>query len=237
MGQMNVVNAMGSLPSGYCWPSSPQTYANDIVALITSYVNGEFSSLVMSESAPDSDYNDLPWIKVDSSNSLIGLFTFSADAAAWARTHPIEASSDVRQIWVGSEADLKTYDGGEDTTVTVSTGPFWEIDTDFEFRFPLGVGTSPGGTAVAVGQTGGEEEHTLTVAELPEHTHDAIWDKQDADGGGQLNFPYNGTDHDAGEGEITRATESTGDGDAHSIMPPYRGVYFIKRTARIFIRG
>jgi microcystin-dependent protein len=49
-------------------------------------------------------------------------------------------------------------------------------NTDFALpnlngRVPIGPGTSTSGTSFTLGQTGGEETHTLTVNELPAHAH------------------------------------------------------------------
>lgn len=42
---------------------------------------------------------------------------------------------------------------------------------DFRGRSPVGAGTGVGLTARAVGQTGGEEAHQLSIGELPSHNH------------------------------------------------------------------
>jgi microcystin-dependent protein len=42
---------------------------------------------------------------------------------------------------------------------------------DLQSRVPLGVGTGSGLSAYALGQQAGEENHTLTIAETPSHTH------------------------------------------------------------------
>jgi microcystin-dependent protein len=41
-------------------------------------------------------------------------------------------------------------------------------------RAPIGVGTGPGLSPVALGQTGGAESVTLTVSQMPAHTHTAM---------------------------------------------------------------
>lgn len=244
MATLNVTNIPGSLPSGYCWPAAPQTFYNDIIQLLTSYVTGQFSSFVFGADTPDPEYNDLPWIKVDAQNNLVGLYTYG-QYGLWARAHPVPYSSDIRMLWVGLEADLKTFDGGEDTPVTATTGPFWEVDHNFDFRFPLGPGTSPDATVVAVGDTGGVEDVTLTEAQMPLHGHSTIVntggeDQSDATGGlmvgpgSSVKAPFEGDPPTETAGE---QVAGAGGDESHTNMPPYRGCFIIKRTAREYIRG
>jgi hypothetical protein len=230
-----VTNVPGSFPSGYCWPSNPQTFANDLVNGMASYITGQFSPFVMGSTTPGAEYNSYPWIKTDVSNNLVGIYTYGS--YGWTRPHCVPQSGSERRLWVGIEADLQTYDGGEAATVDISHGPFWEVDHDFDAMFPVGPGTFAGGSTVAVGQTGGEDLHVLTIPEMPEHSHDMVWDKQDVAGGTQPNGVYNGSDNGAVVDDITRPTEVTGDGDGHNNLPPYRGAYVIKRTARLYYRG
>ncbi|KPJ66518.1 MAG: hypothetical protein AMJ43_07750 [Coxiella sp. DG_40] len=70
------------------------------------------------------------------------------------------------------------------------------------------------------GNTGGEATHTLTIAEMPAHTHEVDCSV------------FAGTAADArcgGENGETFSTNSTGGGEAHNNLPPYYElVYFIK---------
>lgn len=95
-------------------------------------------------------------------------------------------------------------------------GGEWELCKDV---FLLGAGGD-----YEVLSTGGEKEHTLSVEELPEHSH-------------QINDKGSGTDRDWGneyfnlpgsynESARTKwATSKTGGGKAHNNMPPYKAVY------------
>lgn len=67
-------------------------------------------------------------------------------------------------------------------------------------------------TARALGQVGGEENHILTVAEMPAHTHGGVITGGGA--GGSLGVGDNG---------VTGSTASAGDGGAHNNMAPYLG--------------
>ena len=83
------------------------------------------------------------------------------------------------------------------------------------------------GNGYNLGATGGEATHTLTVNEMPAHSHTP-------NGGGQ--FATNGTGPSAGFGSgpywfMQSNTSTVGGGAAHNNMPPYIVVNAWKRTA------
>lgn len=76
-----------------------------------------------------------------------------------------------------------------------------------------------------IGDVGGEYEHTLTVAELPAHTHA---EKSNL-GVGALEGIGRRTDAISTTVTTATLTGSTGSGDPHNNMPPYmRGYWLIK---------
>lgn len=84
------------------------------------------------------------------------------------------------------------------------------------------------GDSHAAGSTGGEETHTLTKAELPDHTHGYDYTGQsDATGTGAIKIVSPAGTANAYTGE---ATSNCG-GQAHNNMPPYLAVYTWRRTA------
>lgn len=58
---------------------------------------------------------------------------------------------------------------------------------DLRGRCPVGAGTGTGLSPRAVGQLGGEEQHTLTIPEMPSHTH--LMDGSYGRGGGDHRYP------------------------------------------------
>lgn len=81
--------------------------------------------------------------------------------------------------------------------------------------------TTSGGT---IGQTGGSQTHTLTVDELPAHSHGSVY-SQHADGTKNAAW-YTATGSNLAYGAV-----STGGGAAHNNMPPYIQVSVWRRTA------
>ena len=153
----------------------------------------------------------------------------------WLYKNPVVKEGYDRRIFVGTTTDLLSYDGGDGTAVAGDTfGPMWMVDTSFDARFPVGAGTFAASGAVAVNGTAtatsivGEDKHTLTISELPSHTHNVATLINDSISGGDPKFyPLQSTGNNL-------ASSSTGGDVAHNNLPPFYGVYFIKRTSRVY---
>ena len=102
-------------------------------------------------------------------------------------------------------------------------GGTWEQLRD---RFLLGCGTKENGTI------GGEENHTLSVSELPSHNH-GIYSGYGEGSNNTDAYRYQFWAsaaqgwHESGQ----LATSYRGNGQAHNNMPPYLAVYMWKRIS------
>ena len=103
-------------------------------------------------------------------------------------------------------------------------GGTWEQIKD---RFLLSAGNS-----YIAGSTGGESTHTLTINEMPSHSHQL--NDQDAHGAiGSLQGGggYSQVNRSADTTYWWSSTHETGSSQPHNNMPPYLTVYMWKRTA------
>lgn len=94
---------------------------------------------------------------------------------------------------------------------------------DLRSKFVLGAGST-----YAVGATGGEAAHTLTVNEIPSHTHDIYH-------GGFSSDPTHNSVRSGYIGENNSVAESgvitnTGGGQPHNNMPPYYALCYIMKV-------
>ena len=108
---------------------------------------------------------------------------------------------------------------------------------DLRNRFIVGAGDE-----YAVGDTGGEKEHTLTVDEMPSHTHILDWWESANSNGYKTtkNFLYAGSDSStgllhnnrskaaaSGTDTITADISYVGGSEAHENRPPYYALAYI----------
>lgn len=226
----------GTLPAGYC-PSTYQQILEDFLTNTVATLPGTYNTFVYGSSTPAVSDQDKVWVKVDASNNLVGIYTYNG---AWVRPHEVPPSSSIRTMWVGTTVALETFDGGTAGAVTATTGPMWEVDTAFDFRIPMGVGTNAttydgvAATSLTVGEDKGAEKHKLVIAEMPAHTHTC------GDGHNFITAGTAGVEQPDGTPNMLSAhpdTASTGGDLYHSSLPPVHGVYFIKRTARVYHVG
>ena len=130
------------------------------------------------------------------------------------RTHMLETIYPVGSIYIN--AGVATNPGtllGFGTWTAFGTGRVIvgvdSSDTDFD----------------AVRETGGSKTHTLTVDEIPSHTHSiTVYNESgspDGDVGGDSSSTSLGTVN----------TAATGGGSAHTIVQPYITAYMWRRTA------
>ncbi len=125
---------------------------------------------------------------------------------------------------------------------------------DLRGRFVLASGTGSGLAARTLGQTGGEQSHALTTAELPSHSHTGSGSATSAGGHSHTYHSGHGSqsgiasgDYNAGEigyrdtsnttttegnhsHTVSLTVSSSGSGTAHNIMPPYYVLAFIMRV-------
>jgi len=104
-------------------------------------------------------------------------------------------------------------------------------------RAPLHMGTGGGGSYVQ-GQTAGETAHTLTVAELPSHTHGAAAGTAPPDLGNPTAghwAPNEGAYAGTAAGTMaSQAIGSSGGGQPHTNQPPYLVLNFCIALSGIY---
>lgn len=248
---MSIVNLAilpPTLSTSYCF-SSWQQLANDIVggAVVQFEVSGA-TVVLRQNSTPAAADRDKIWFNTDTGRFL----RYEGSIGAWVADHPTPPDDGRVILFTGDAGSVDTLDGGSSGAVALTSGPFWEIATEFANRFPVGVGTFPlSGTVVGVTGTGGVDQTTIAQANLPNITLSVTTAIVGATGVGSpedvVGATYGSTAL-AGSGRVVDSTssdftgryytqgrtEALGTGANLTILPPYIGTFFIRRTARKF---
>ena len=115
------------------------------------------------------------------------------------------------------------------TNMAVATNPATLLGMGTWVAYGAGrvlVGKAGSGTFDTLNENLGAETHTLSVAELPSHTHQMKGNPDNDAGAGVPDV-----NRRSGQLEVTNTTTATGGGAAHSILQPSVTVYMWKRTA------
>lgn len=241
----NIIITTSAVPGNFCFTNWQESWS-ELVSLLSGTLEGDTNTFNFGYIQPSAENEDKPWLRTDSLGRPDKWYVFYA--GRWV-SPVIPYDTNERRIYVGTNDTngLWKYDGGDgnDPTLvppTEYTGAMWKVDSNMSARFPLGAGTlAPSGDVIAVTDQGGVDEVTLGANQLPEHKHLIPLDGTDPTGLIKDGLPgHNYTEDDINWHNVdvpnsmgeTRNNITTA--DPVSLLPPYYGVYFIMRTARMY---
>ncbi len=188
----------GDPPETQEFPGTPKALG-DFLAQYFAIVGGEnFIPVNFGSTEPDSDSRGYPWFKTDGSGNPIGWFSWNgavwdqlntnvpsgttAQRPAGAAIGDLYYDTDIRvelifdgSAWVtasGSPGDMK-FVQAIDIAAALLKNPGWSQadEATISGRVLGAAGTGTSLTPRVFGASVGEEDHTLTINEIPEHTH------------------------------------------------------------------
>lgn len=231
---MDINFTFSGFDSNYCFTTWNQ-FGVDLIQRLAGETDGDATFFNDGDTTPAPDNRVYPWTPQSYSGGTPPAFMYHYVSGAWIMPHPMPEGAVI--MYTGSEASIDTFDGGEAGTITDTTGPMWEKLDTMDARFPIGPGTLPSGDVIAVGDTGGAEEVTLEEENIPLHELQAY----SLNDGANLNSVGLIADDDRNATANPDPIDSFGGDEdgatvAHNNMPPYTGIFFIKRTARKYYR-
>lgn len=165
-------------------------------------------------------YNGTSWIPLIMSNSDIpvgSIYEFGGSAAPDGYLI-CNGSAISRTDYSELFAVIGTSYGSGDGSTTFNL-------PDLRSRVPIGLDSRDSDFDI-LGETGGEKTHTLSVNEIPSHSHDLVYVKSNStplNYAGVSGFNPNNT----GVGTKENAVENAGGGQAHNNVQPYQVVNYI----------
>lgn len=252
-----------SLRRDYC-PLDYQQLANDIVSgtQVTLLINKGSFIYNYGQSTPAAENRIFPWFNTTlkrwyhfDNGFWLAPHPTAAGPNGFRLIWTGEENGNANGLWVIDEGDGTDPSSASDAP-TSTAGSFWAVDHTFDGRTAIGVGALPGSDpaiSIALGQSLGAASHLLTAEEggARSHSHKfgasnpASDDAFFAMGGNQTGLSYTGF-YVTGGGAHNVSPQTTADLEtlqntvadivSHSILNPAKGVFFIKRTARLYYR-
>lgn len=235
---MNLPLIPGSLSNPACYPASAQEFYNEMFQLGVAQLNSTLTGVLVSDTEPAAADRDKIWFRTSAGAPVFPSLWFFF-LGQWLSRHPTPAGSLWALPYTGTVASIATLDGGAAGAINAdgTTGPFWEEVVSLRARMPIGAGTLPSGAVLAVGDVGGEEEHTLLETELPEVTLPmsgfAIPTGRFAYQASVLAKQFN-PQTDPLTTPIANSDITFGSATPFNELPPYLTLTFLRRTARIY---
>jgi hypothetical protein len=237
-----------SLPIGFC-PVTEQERATLYFQLAQAQllVNNVSSFYNYGSTVPDINNRNFPWIR-NAGDAFDDVYNFLMGYWLAVYKSAPAGPNGIRWGYEGTEASLLTFDGGENAPTTLTTGPFWEIDANYNGRSPMGPGDIPGASpsySLGVGVVYGAGSQQLTSQQVPPHTHPLATDSAIMNPDGTVKVVRTGVGGEGlfigGSGPATaplsvEENEFTTTQENAPIIHPVRGLYQIKRTGRLFRR-
>ena len=221
----------GTLPANYCY-TTPQQYYIDIMSITQGFLPGQYTTVIKSATAPDSTDRDKVWFRLNNDNSFDRAYVFFN--GIWVSKHPLPIGfTSIAPRSLGNAVAVGNWDEGVGADPTTAlTGPFWEVDTDFSGRSPIGAGALGGGTTLVTGDNFGEERHTQLAGEVGVHTHLATIQFNNTSGGWSQ-VVIGSSDTAPNTSYPVNVSNNVG-GTPFNVVHPVHTRLFIKRTSRIF---
>lgn len=223
----------------------------ELIALLHVNVTDGFKWIIQS-TTPDPADRIWPWFRLNGDGPIRPYIYFGG---AWLARHTDFPGKVI--LWEGLEANIESLDENTDvagTAVTNTTGPFWEKVSEMDGKIPVGPGQLDAGPPVvsaAINVNAGAYSVQLGDQHYRHHKHFVVarqsvtsgslpsTNNQVADDGGgnaQENYLLQGTGTQASRGLTSNVNGDTDANEAFPILPQVRGIFFLRRTARLFYR-
>lgn len=236
----------GVLPEGFCptGETALQEFYNKIIELTSWQLAANQVFYNYGNVVPTPENQVYPWIRT-SGGYPDRMYIWAG--GLWLSKHPLpEGATIIAPASLTSSALVDLFDEGEAGAVSLTTGPFWAIDSTFEGRVPIGAGAVPGSDPavnLSVAAQTGAGSHELTQNELPSQINlstELFGHRFNPENLAPLALAPRGS---GGSYNTTPATETTtfqftnADGNTPiSLLPPVTARYIIKRTGRLYYK-
>lgn len=217
------------VPANFCFEGFNSSSWLDIVALLHVIFPDDLALFNFGNTVPSPDKRNRPWVRTNADGTDDGTWVYAM--GFWLQKHPVAAGTVV--MYEGTEVSIDTFDGGEAGAVTSISGPFWEKVDEMDARSPMGPGTLPSSQVIAIGADYGEEKHTQTTAEVGPHTHDVLIPQNTAPPDTTNTLDQQG---DGSAFHTVISEENTPSATPFNVVHPVHGIWFIRKTARLYRR-